>query len=146
MKKLQLSLFFIFCSLMIFSCSKTEIVPKTNTDLLSANTWKVSKVVQNQNGKSIVYFEKGVTPASARDDFNKVRATFMKNGSVTLIDGDNKSSNGTWTFVNSESQIEIKESTSGKKNTLFVKRLEAGYFNFTEKDGSDSSTYELIPE
>jgi hypothetical protein len=113
---------------------------------LSANTWKVSRVVQNQNGKTTISFEKGVTPPSTRDDFNKVRATFMKNGSVTLIDGDNKSSNGTWAFANSESQIEIKESTSGKINTLFVKKLEKGYFNFAEKDGSDTATYELIPE
>ena len=142
MKKLQ----FIFFSFLIFSCSKTEVIPKTKTDLLSANVWKASKVTEIRSGKTTIIFEKGITSASQRDDLNKVRITFFKDGTFSNINADNGKETGTWKFTNNESQIEINTYTKSKANILYVDKIEEGRLNFTEKDGSDAAQYELIPE
>ena len=142
MKKLQLILF----SWLIFSCSKTEITPKTKTDLLIANVWKASKVIEIRSGKTTIIFEKGVTSSSTRDDLNKVRISFFKDGTFSNINADNGKDTGTWKFTNNESQIEVNTSTKIKANILYLDKIEEGKLNFTEKDGSDSAQYELIPE
>lgn len=146
MKKLQFTASFLFFLIFIFSCSKIEVVPKTKTDLLTANVWKLSKVTEISNNKNMIMFELGVTKTTARDDFNKVRVSFLKDGTTNQIDGDNLKTIGTWVFTNNETQIETKRGGSTSKFTLYIDKLEEGKLNFTEKDGSDAAQYELIPE
>lgn len=146
MKKLQFTASFLFFLIFIFSCSKTEVIPKTKTDLLTANVWKLSKVTEISNNKNMIMFELGVTKTTARDDFNKVRVSFLKDGTTNQIDGDNLKTIGTWVFTNNETQIETKRGGSTSKFTLYIDKLEEGKLNFTEKDGSDAAQYELIPE
>ena len=146
MKKLQFTFQFILFSLLIFSCSKTEVVPKTKTDLLAANVWKANKVIETRSGKITIVFERGITPTTSRDDLNKVRITFFKDGTFSSINADNGKETGKWKFTNNESQIEITTSTKIKANILYVDKIEEGKLNFTEKDGSDAAQYELIPE
>ena len=146
MKKLQFVSQFLLFSFLVFSCSKTEVIPKTKTDLLSANVWKASKVTEIRSGKTTIIFEKGITSASQRDDLNKVRITFFKDGTFSSINADNGKETGTWKFTNNESQIEINTSTKSKANILYIDKIEEAKLNFTEKDGSDAAQYELIPE
>jgi Domain of unknown function (DUF5004) len=146
MKKLQLIIPFFFFSILIFSCSKTEVAPKTKTDLLTSNVWKLSKVTEVRSNKSTIMFEIGVTKATTRYDFNKVRITFLKEGTFSNINADNGKENGTWKFTNNESQIEIITATKSKANILYLDKIEEGKLNFSEKDGSDAAQYELIPE
>ena len=146
MKKLQFTASFLFFLIFIFSCSKTEVIPKTKTDLLTANVWKLSKVTEISNNKNMIMFELGVTKTTARDDFNKVRVSFLKDGTTNQIDGDNLKTIGTWVFTNNETQIETKRGGSTSKFTLYIDKLEEGKLNFTEKDGSDVAQYELIHE
>ena len=146
MKKLQFTASFLFFLIFIFSCSKTEVIPKTKTDLLTANVWKLSKVTEISNNKNMIMFELGVTKTTARDDFNKVRVSFLKDGTTNQIDGDNLKTIGTWVFTNNETQIETKRGGSTSKFTLYIDKLEEGKLNFTEKDGSDAAQYELIPD
>jgi hypothetical protein len=146
MKKLQLITPLFFLSMLIFSCSKTEVIPKTKTDLLIANVWKLTKVTQVSSGKTTVVFERGVTPTTLRDDLGKVRITFFKDGMYSSINADNGKESGTWKFTNNENQIEFINSAKSNSTTLFVDKLEEGKLNFTEKDGSDVAQYESIPE
>ena len=146
MKKLQFINQLIFLSFMILSCSKTEVIPKTKTDLIITNVWKASKVTEIRSGKTTIVFEKGITSASTRDDLNKVRITFFKDGAFSSINADNGKETGTWKFTNNESQIELNTSTKSKANVLYLDKIEEGKLNFTEKNGSDSAQYELIPE
>jgi hypothetical protein len=146
MKKLIVVSSFLLSFLLILSCSKTETNPKTKTDLLVANVWKLTKVTESRSGKSIILFEVGVTPSTPRDDFNKVRLSFLKDGTLNLIDGDNIKSTGTWIFTNNETQIETRRANSTSKYTLYIDVLEERKLNFTEKDGSDAAKYESIPE
>ena len=146
MKKLQFIASILFFLIFIFSCSKTEVVPKTKTDLLIANVWKLSKVVEVRSSKNTIIFEKGITSASSRDDFNKVRISFLRDGTTNLIDGDNLKTSGTWIFTNNETQIETQRGNSTSKYTLYIDKLEEGKLNFSEKDGGDAAQYELIPE
>ncbi len=146
MKKLQFTASFLFLLTFIFSCSKTEVIPKTKTDLLVANVWKASKVIEIRNGKTTIMFEKGVTSSSIRDDLGKVRITFLKDGTFTTINADNGKESGTWKLTNNESQIEINTNSKIKANILYVDKIELGIFNFSEKDGTNSAVYEFIPE
>lgn len=146
MKKLQFTASFLFFLIFIFSCSKTEVVPKTKTDFLIANVWKANKITEIRSGKATLIFEKGVTPTTSRDDFNKVRIIFLKDGTFSNINADNGKETGTWKFTNNENQIEIVTSRSSKVNILYVDKIEEGKLNFSEKDGSDAAQYELIPE
>ena len=146
MKKLQFTASFLFFLIFIFSCSKTEVVPKTKTDFLIANVWKANKITEIRSGKATLIFEKGVTPTTSRDDFNKVRIIFIKDGTFSNINADNGKETGTWKFTNNENQIEIVTSRSSKVNILYVDKIEEGKLNFSEKGGSDAAQYELIPE
>ena len=146
MKTLQFTVLLFFISILIFSCSKTEVIPKTKTDFLIANVWKASKVTEIRSGKPTIVFEKGITPATSRDDLNKVRITFLRDGTFSNINADNGKETGTWKFTNNESQIEVKTSTKSSVNILYIDKIEEGKLNFSEKDGSDAAQYELIPE
>ena len=146
MKKLQFTASFLFILIIIFSCSKTEVIPKTKTDLLTANVWKASKVTEIRSGKPTIIFEKGVTPTTSRDDLNKVRVTFFKDGVYSSTNADNGKETGTWKFTNNESQIEITLTSRTKATTLYIDKIEEGKLNVTEKDGSNAAQYELISE
>ena len=146
MKKLQLITSILFLSIIIFSCSKTEVNPITKTDLLIVNVWKANKVTEVRSGKPIITFERGLTPTTLRDDLNKVRITFSKDGAYSSINADNGKEIGTWKFTNNETQIEIKNSTKSNVNILYIDKIEMGILNVTEKDGSDAAQYDLIPE
>jgi hypothetical protein len=146
MKKLQLITSLFLISILIFSCSKNEVIPKSKTDFLIANVWKASKVTEIRGGKSTIVFEKGVTPATSRDDLNKVRITFLRDGTFSNINADNGKETGTWKFTNNESQIEVKTSIKSSVNILYIDKIEEGKLNFSEKYGSDAAQYELIPE
>jgi hypothetical protein len=146
MKKITLIFSSFFLFLLICSCSKTEVVPKTKTDLLIANIWKVNKVIEVINSKPVIRFERGVTPTTLRDDLNKVRIAFLKDGTYSGTNADNQKETGIWIFANNETQIETKRASSTSKSTLYIDKLEDGKLNFTEKDGSDAAQYELIPE
>ena len=146
MKKLQFTASFLFFLIFIFSCSKIEVVPKTKTDLLIANVWKASKVTEVRGGKPTITFERGITPTTSRDDLNKVRINFLKDGTYSSINAGNGKETGMWKLTNNESQIEITTSISSKANILYIDKLEQGKLNFSEKDGSDAAQYELIPE
>jgi hypothetical protein len=144
MKKLQLLLAISFLISFIFSCTKTEILPKN--ELLTTNAWRLQKVTEVRNGKATVLFEKGINAIIPRDDFNKVRMSFLVNGTINFIDGNNVQTTGTWALKNNDSQIEMKRSNSNKTYILYIDKLEDKVFNFTEKEVSNSMQYELIPE
>jgi ribosomal protein S4E len=144
MKKLQLFLALFFQISLILSCSKSEILPKS--ELLTTNVWRLQKVTEIQNGKTSVLFKKGKNAIIPRDDFNKVRMSFSINGTTNFIDGNNVQTTGTWVLKNNESQIEMKRNNSSKIYILYIDKLEDKVFNCTEKDASNSMQYELIPE
>jgi PBP1b-binding outer membrane lipoprotein LpoB len=144
MKKLQLLLTISFLISFIFSCSKTEVLLKN--ELLTTNTWRLQKVTEIRNAKATVLFEKGINAIIPRDDFNKVRMSFLVNGTVNFIDGNNVLTTGTWALKNNENQIEMKRSNSSKTYILYIDKLEDKVFNCNEKESSNSVQYEFIPE
>jgi hypothetical protein len=143
MKNLKIISLFIIFSIVTFSCKKTEevvVIPKTKTEILTANVWKSNKAFSITNGVSKLIFERGVTPASDRNDLNKFRLTFLKDGTTTSIDADGVKGKTIWKFANNETQLLIGD--IDKQSTWQVSRLEVGYFDFSES----SYKIELIPE
>ncbi len=147
MKKYQNIVLSFFCTIIIFSCSKNEVVPtETRNELLIKNVWKANKITEIKNGISVIKFERGVTPSSVRDDLGKVRISFLKDGTYTSINADNGTETGLWKFTNNDFQIEINNTSKNKVNVLYMDTIGPGVFKFSEKDGINSVFYELIPE
>jgi hypothetical protein len=143
MKNLRAISCFIIFSFVTLSCKKTEdvvVLPKTKTDILTANVWKANKAYTITNGVSKLIFERGITPASDRNDVNKFRLTFLKDGTTTSIDADGVKGKTIWKFANNETQLLIGD--IDKQSIWEVNKLETGFFDYIES----SYKVELIPE
>jgi hypothetical protein len=143
MKNFKIISLFIVLTIASLGCKKIEevvIIPKTKTEILTANVWKANKAYSITNGVSKLIFERGITPASDRNDMNKFRLTFLKDGTTTSIDADAVKGKTIWKFANNETQLLIGD--VDKQSTWQVSRLETGYFDFSES----SYKIELIPE
>jgi hypothetical protein len=146
MKKIKFASLFIFVCTVLSNCKKAEEIPKTKMEILTANVWKYKKVYSNSGGFTRLIFEIGVTPPTlgGRNDLNKVRFTFSKDGTINSIDADGVKGNSIWKFISNDTQISIGE--NGKEFILPINRLEIGHFDYIEKDGSDVIQIETIPE
>jgi hypothetical protein len=146
MKKIKFTYLLIFPMTMLLGCKKTEEIPKTKMDILTANVWKFNKVYSNSGGFTRRIFERGVTPPtlSGRNDLNKVRFTFFKDGTINSIDADGVKGSSVWKFMLNDTQISIGE--NGKESILPIVRLEIGHLDYTERDGNDVIQIEAIPE
>lgn len=133
----------IILSILIFSCKKTEdvvVLPETKTDILTANVWKANKAYTITNGVPKLIFERGITPASDRNDLNKFRLTFLKDGTTTSIDADGVKGKTVWKFANNETQLLIGD--LDKQSAWQVNKLETGFFDYSESNYK----IELVPE
>jgi hypothetical protein len=146
MKKIKFASIFIFLITILSSCKKTEETPKTKIEILTANVWKFNKVYSNSGGFTRQIFERGVTlpTLGGRNDLNKVRFTFLKDGTINSIDADGVKGSSLWKFMLNDTQILIGE--NGKEVIFSISKLEIGHLDYTEKDGSDIIQIETVPE
>ncbi len=143
MKNITIMPLIIILSILIFSCKKTEdvvVLPETKTDILTANVWKANKAYTITNGVPKLIFERGITPASDRNDLNKFRLTFLKDGTTTSIDADGVKGKTVWKFANNETQLLIGD--LDKQSAWQVNKLETGFFDYSESNYK----IELVPE
>lgn len=118
MKALRLCLILaVACIIPISSCKKDKEEVKTNTDLLTQHTWKMSAVtvdpsfpILNDQGEIIGYTNDlySQLPDCSKDDTQK----YNSNGSYIYDEGDTKcspddpqTSTGSWVFNPSETTI-----------------------------------------
>jgi hypothetical protein len=121
-------IFLIFLAFAFFGCSETEVVsPETKTDLLTKNSWVITKYTITTISKSIDVYTKGGSMNLA--NYEKYKATLLKNGELTIVDENGISKSGTWKFINNETQIQTSY------NILNIDLLEDGklVLNYTVK-------------
>jgi len=106
MKRIHL-VFYLLIALLAIACSKSSTDP-SKTDML-ARTWQVDEAIFQQAAITATAYKKGASSNLA--DFSKLRLTFNSNGTLSSTDEGGVSSQGTWKFLNSETQLEIKEGT-----------------------------------
>jgi hypothetical protein len=143
MKNFTIIPIIIIFSIILFSCKRTEevvVIPKTKIEVLTSNVWKANKAYSIINGVSKLVFERSITPASDKNDLNKFRLTFLKDGTITSIDADGVKGKSIWKLANNETQLLIGD--IDKQSIWQVNRLDSGYFDYSES----SYKIELIPE
>jgi hypothetical protein len=120
MKKLLL---FLSLTLLLCNCKKTEAVsPALKAETLTKQVWKISKYVIGTPARQTVQYSKDGTGTFF--DISKITFTFKSDG--TLIDTDylGNPTNQTWKFVNNDTQIELKNTTTGTINIVNVDALD----------------------
>ena len=149
MKKLLT--FSLFCSLLaIVSCNKslnkpndvlaetkssdtkTARISSTKTDLLTSQTWVYYEYFLNfkNNPTGLVW----KTNRSANDlNLASNKVTFFPNGNYTEIDQNGTTLNGTWTFLNNESDVRVTNSQGTFTST--IQQLTSGRYEWLDTAG-----------
>lgn len=149
MKKLLT--FSLFCSLLaIVSCNKslnkpndvlaetkssdtkTARISSTKTDLLTSQTWVYYEYfLKFKNNPTGLVWK---TNRSANDlNLASNKVTFFPNGNYTEIDQNGTTLNGTWTFLNNESDVRVTNSQGTFTST--IQQLTSGRYEWLDTAG-----------
>lgn len=119
-------------SLTLISCEKdndtdtTTTTPKTKTELLTSKTWLYDEYFRNYNSSNtILYYKRDKTNNLINLDINRV--TFRADGTYTELNETGTTLNGTWKFLNNESQIQVA-SSAGTYTSLIIKLDEDEFY------------------
>ncbi|SFF46322.1 hypothetical protein [Thermoflexibacter ruber] len=135
--------FCLFVFVLLTACKK-DTAP-TKTDLL-ARTWQADEATIQQGAVSITAYKKGGSSNLA--DFSKFRLIFKKDGTFNSTDTDGAAAQGTWKFVNNETQLEIKEGSDPIQLINILKLTSTNFdlsFAETEQGITTTVTLKLIP-
>jgi hypothetical protein len=132
-----------------FSCSTDEV--KAQKDALVSKIWRVNKVVQKtlDTGKEIIVFQKTTTikPATVGDDYWKMNYSFKiesdETQTYTYTDPRGKTHTGTWSFIENDSKIELKENNFSIANILIIRNIDKEVFNYSEINGKIEMVFEM---
>jgi hypothetical protein len=138
--------YFYFCSLVfvLLTACKKDTAP-TKTDLL-ARTWQADEAIIQQGAITLTAYKKGGSNNLA--DFSKFRLIFKKDGTFNSTDADGTAAQGTWKFVNNETQLEIKEGSDPIQLINILKLTSTNFdvsFSETEQGVTTTVTLKLIP-
>jgi hypothetical protein len=120
MKTFRILLFGIFMTSLV-SCKKdsTNDAPKTKMELLTSKTWVFDEYITNYNSStgSLVY-KKGKTSNSLNLSVNSTK--FNSDGTETEINQNGQTVNGTWQFLNNETQTKTTNPVGTFTSTIIT--------------------------
>jgi len=105
----------------LVSCKKdsTNDAPKTKMELLTSKTWVFDEYITNYNSStgSLVY-KKGKTSNSLNLSVNSTK--FNSDGTETEINQNGQTVNGTWQFLNNETQTKTTNPVGTFTSTIIT--------------------------
>jgi hypothetical protein len=120
MKTFRILLFGIFMTSLV-SCKKdsTNDAPKTKMELLTSKTWVFDEYITNYNSStgSLVY-KKGKTSNSLNLSVNSTK--FNSDGTETEMNQNGQTVNGTWQFLNNETQTKTTNAVGTFTSTIIT--------------------------
>lgn len=135
--------FFLLVFALLTACKK-DTAP-TKTDLLS-RTWQADEATIQQGAITLTAYKKGGSNNLA--DFSKFRLTFKKDGTFNITDANGTTAQGTWKFVNNETQLEVREGSDPIQLINILKLTSTNFdlsFSETEQGVTTTITLKLIP-
>lgn len=149
MKQLLYTAFAICMSVFMISCSKdspsttTPTTIKTKKELLTANTWLYDEYFRNYNtSNTVLYYKKD--KGNNLINLSSNRVTYKADGTYTEITETGATLNGTWTFLNNETQVQVTNSYGTYTSTIML--LDATHYNWLDQTASNGTYGKLIPQ
>jgi hypothetical protein len=148
MKQLLYTAFAICMSVFIISCSKdspstTAATTKTKKELLTANTWLYDEYFRSYNTtNTVLYYKKDKGNNLLNLSLNRV--TYKTDGTYTEITETGATLNGTWTFLNNESQVQVTNTYGTYTSTIML--LDQTHYNWLDQTASNGTYGKLIPQ
>lgn len=146
MKQVLYTAFAICISVFIISCSKdspSTTTTKTKKELLTANTWLYDEYFRSYNtANTVLYYKKDKGNNLLNLSLNRV--TYKTDGTYTEITETDATLNGTWTFLNNESQVQVTNTYGTYTSTIML--LDATHYNWLDQTASNGTYGKLIPQ
>ena len=137
-------LFFTVC---FFSCKKDTVTntptTKTKLDYLTAHTWKYDEYFRGYNSTTpTLYYKTGRTNNYL--DLSLNRVTFRTDGTYTEITETGSTLNGTWKFLNNETQVQVTNSVGTFTSSIVI--LDDTKYHWFDSFNSNGTFGEMIPQ
>lgn len=150
MKKLLYKTFILSMSIWAISCSKDSpstttpiTTTKTKKELLTGNTWLYDEYYRNYNTtNAILYYKKNQGSNLLNLSINRV--TYKTDGTYTEINETGATLNGTWIFLNNETQVQVTNSYGTFTSTIML--LDQTHYNWLDQTASNGTFGKMIPQ
>lgn len=122
------TLLFLFLTSLFWNCKKTETIsPIAKAELLTKQVWKINKYVIGTPARQTVQYSRDGT--ASLQDISKLGFTFKSDGTYTSTDYlGNVLTNTTWKLLNNDTQLELKNNTTGNTDVITIDALDETQF------------------
>ena len=137
----------LFFIVFVSSCKKDSVTntptTKTKIEILTSHTWMYDEYFRFYNGTTpTLYFKKGRTNNYL--DLTLNRVTFRTDGTYTEITETGSTLNGTWKFLNNETQVQVVNSVGTFTSTIII--LDDTKYHWFDPINSNGTFGEMIPQ
>jgi len=127
---------------LLASCKKDD-APKTRLELLTSKTWIYSEYYRETNTSSpVLYYKRGNSSNLINLDPDKV--TYRTDGTYTEITETGATLNGTWKFLNNETQVQVVNSAGTYSSTIVT--LDDQNYDWLDPTTSNGTSGKMIPQ
>jgi hypothetical protein len=125
------------------SCKKDkDNTPKTKSEYLTSKTWVYDEYYREYNTSPVLYYKRGQNNNLINLDQNKV--TYRTDGTYTETTETGTVLNGTWEFLNNESQVQVVNSTGTYTSTIIT--LSDQKYEWLAPTTSNGTFGKMIPQ